>query len=95
MGNFIGSNQYNWGSSEEVTYTSGTPGQNVNKPASFFNNHQIIRYNDVYYDPSYGIQHNSIQSIDNSLSGFFKKASNTSVFFQKNPTGTQITIKVF
>ncbi len=93
-GNIVDSTQYHWGTPEEVSYTSGTAGQNNSKPASLFNNHQIIRHGNVYYDPSYGIQHNSLQSIDDSLSGFFKMNS-TALLFKKNPAGTQISIRVF
>ncbi|MDR0933316.1 MAG: hypothetical protein LBM70_09915 [Victivallales bacterium] len=93
-GIILGSSQYNWGTPEEVSYTSGTAGQNNSKPASLFNNHQIIRYGGVYYDPSYGIQHNSLQSIDDSLSGFYMLGS-AALLFKKNPVGTQITTSVF
>ena len=93
-GNIVGLTQYHWGTPEEVSYTSGTAGQNNSKPASLFKNHQIIRYGSVYYDPSYGIQHNSLQSIDDSLSGFFKM-SPTALLFKKNPAGTQISINVY
>lgn len=93
-GNIVGSTQYNWGAPEEVSYTAGTVGQNNSKPASLFNNHQIIRHGSVYYDPSYGIQHNSLQSIDDSLSGFFKMGA-IALLFKKNPSGTQISITVY
>ena len=90
-GNLIDSTHYNWGSPAEVLYIAGTTGQNNSKPASLFNNHQIIRYNGIYYDPSYGIQHSSIQSVDDSLSGFFIINTTSNAFFlQKNPAGIQI-----
>ena len=90
-GNLVDSTQYNWGSPAEVLYITGTAGQNNPKPASLFNNHQIIRHNGIYYDPSYGIQHASIQSIDDSLSGFFIiNTTPNALFLQKNPAGIQI-----
>ena len=93
-GNIVGLTQYHWGTPEEVSYTSGTAGQNNSKPASLFKNHQIIRYGSVYYDPSYGVQHNSLQSIDDSLSGSFKM-SPTALLFKKNPAGTQNSINIY
>jgi hypothetical protein len=63
----VGTTQYNWGTPAEVTYTEGNPGQNNSMPASFFNNHQLIKYGNKYYDPSYGVIYESVQKIDETL----------------------------
>ena len=96
--NYVFPKSYQWGRIAEVTYTTGTHGQNDNYPASFFNNHQMLEYNSFYFDPSYGLKHISLQSIDNTLSGFFKMSSLNSlniidiVHFMKNPDGNQVKI---
>ena len=61
----VGIDHYDWGTPAEVTYTAGTDGQNNPMPASLFENHQLIEYGNEYYDPSYGIKHSSLQSINN------------------------------
>lgn len=33
---------------------TGVDGQNNNNPRAFFENHAIVKYNNAYYDPSYG-----------------------------------------
>lgn len=86
---------YLWGIPCEVSYTEGTPGQNNRYPASLFNNHQMLQYNNICYDPSYGCHHTSFQSIDNTLSGYFQtQALGTIIlkhYFMMNPDGNQIT----
>ncbi|MGN0844284.1 MAG: hypothetical protein ACI4QT_03580, partial [Kiritimatiellia bacterium] len=88
----VSSSLYNWGAVAEVTYTSGTSGQNNAKPASFFSNHQIVfvPLMNAWYDPSYGMKHTTLQSIDNTLSGFAIWNGTDAFFMQKNPTGVQI-----
>jgi len=87
----VGTTQYNWGTPAEVTYTEGNPGQNNSMPASFFNNHQLIKYGNKYYDPSYGVIYESVQKIDETLSGFYNKPLfEDEIYFRKNPSGVQI-----
>ena len=91
-GDFRSETQYVWGSVAEVTYILGTPGQNNAKPAALFMNHQIV-YVPVakaWYDPSYGVKHPSLQSIDNTMSGFAIRKDSGAFFLQKNPAGVQI-----
>ena len=67
---FIGATSYNW-MFAEVTDATGIPGQGNANPASFFNNHQVV-ISGEYYDPSYGVKHNSLQDIDdNSIDGYY------------------------
>ena len=87
----VGTTQYNWGTPAEVTYTEGNPGQNNSMPASFFNNNQLIKYGNKYYDPSYGVIYESVQKIDETLSGFYNKPLfEDEIYFRKNPSGVQI-----
>jgi len=90
---FILDTQYDWGTIAEVTYTSGTPGQNNAKPAAVFYNHQIVYVPTMrsWYDPSYGVKHVSEQDIDNTLSGFILEGPNV-FYIQKNPSGIQIQV---
>jgi hypothetical protein len=85
---------YVWDTPAEVTYTAGTKGQNNATPASLFANHQLIEYGNEYYDPSYGIKHSSLQSIDKTLSGFYQKIYVMGLLeemrFKTNPSGVQI-----
>lgn len=90
--NYTLDTQYDWGTVAEVTYTSGTPGQNNGKPASLFGNHQIVYVPamNAWYDPSYGMKHTTMQAIDDTLSGFLIAGGTHAFFIQKNPTGVQI-----
>ncbi len=65
----IGATSYNW-TFAEVNDAPGIPGQGNANPASLFNNHQVV-ISGQYYDPSYGIQHASLQSIDDTIDGFY------------------------
>ena len=66
----IGSTSYNWRFAE-VNDTSGIAGQGNANPASLFERHFVF-IGGQYYDPSYGIQHASLQSIDdNAIDGFY------------------------
>lgn len=90
--NYTLDTQSDWAAVAEVTYTSGTPGQNNSKPASFFGNHQIVYVPamNVWYDPSYGLKHTTEQSIDDTLSGFWIVGGTHVFFIKKNPAGVQI-----
>jgi hypothetical protein len=60
----------------EVTDAPGLPGQGTVDPASFFGNHQVVKINGVYYDPSYGTTYNSLAEIDDqAVSGHFGKST--------------------
>ena len=65
----VGATSYNW-KFAEVNDATGIPGQGNANPASLFNNHQVV-ISGRYYDPSYGVQHASLQDIDdNAIEGF-------------------------
>lgn len=93
-GNYIQDTEYDWGNVAEVTYTSGTPGQNNVKPAAFFKIHKIVYVPimNAWYDPSYGIKYTSMQAIDNIFDGFLVQSGGGvhAFFLQKNPAGIQI-----
>lgn len=88
------SNQYAWCSLPDVEYIQGIPAKNNNYPASIFVRHYLVKINDTYYDPSYGVQHSSLQSIDDTISGYFctKKGENC-MLIAPNPPGVQIVEK--
>ena len=66
----IGAASYNW-KFAEVTDAAGIPGQCNANPASLFNNRQVV-ISGQYYDPSYGVQHASLQDIaDTAIDGFY------------------------
>ncbi len=66
----VGATSYNWKFSE-VDDATGIPGQGNANPASLFNNHQVV-ISGQYYDPSYGVQHATLQVIDdNAIDGFY------------------------
>lgn len=70
MAAVYGTSSYNWAYAE-VTDTNGIPGQGTSNPASLFGNHQVV-IGGTYYDPSYGLKHNSLDDIDaNAVDGFF------------------------
>ena len=86
----------------EVSYTIGTHGQNNPKPAALFGLHLLVSTlnPDVFYDPSYGLKHTSLQSIDDTLSGFLlNETIHTSgpvkglMPFRKNKAGIQVYLK--
>jgi hypothetical protein len=65
-----GASSYNWAYAE-VTDASGIPGQGTENPASLFGNHQVV-IGGIYYDPSYGLLHNSLDDVDaTAIDGFF------------------------
>lgn len=47
----------------DVTDATGIPGSCTPNPSSYFNNHQIVKLNGVYYDPCYGVTFPSLASI--------------------------------
>lgn len=62
---------YLWLSSE-VTSEDGWPGQSKANPLSIFENHQFIKFNQNYYDPSYGTSYDSILEFQQTMvAGFF------------------------
>ena len=100
--NYTHESNYHWGTPMEVSYTIGTHGQNNPKPAALFGLHLLVSTlnPDVFYDPSYGLKHTSLQSIDDTLSGFLlNETIHTSgpvkglMLFQKNKAGIQIYLK--
>jgi hypothetical protein len=67
----IGDHSYNWGYAD-VTDQPGIPGQNSTNPASFFNNHQIVKIGSSYYDPSYGVTYTSLADMESkSIAGYY------------------------
>lgn len=75
----------------EVLELPGVPGQNNPNPLSDFNYHALVEVisenennlseNTLYFDPSYGIRHNSIQSIKNMIDGLYIVGSNFETIF--------------
>jgi hypothetical protein len=61
----IQNNTYVWRFAE-VNDAPGVPGQGTVNPASFFENHQLVRINGVYYDPSYGGSYGSLVELEGS-----------------------------
>ena len=63
-------------------------------PASIFNNHHLVFIPETmyYYDPSYGLKHETLEDIDALLSGFWQ-ACEFGLVFQINPPGVQIKEK--
>src|SRR5205823_13651843 len=60
MSTFVGAHQYNWipGPQVDQAGSGNLPGQSEQKPASWFVNHQLVRYSPdsfTWYDPSYGV----------------------------------------
>ena len=67
---YILANSYDW-KYAEVNDADGVPGQGNGNPASIFNNHQVMILGE-YYDPSYGVIHASISSMDdNYIDGYY------------------------
>lgn len=65
---------YNWLGTPEVTDQQGVAGQNNLNPASDFNNHQIIKWKDKFYDPSYGMMYeNETQLSERSIEAFYRE----------------------
>lgn len=62
MPGFSSTGVYVW-SSADVTDLDGAPGQCSNNPASFFNNHQIVKLGGKYYDACYGLTFNSLADV--------------------------------
>lgn len=101
-GNYVSNTHYLWGTTVDVQYSAGTPGQNNAKPASLFNNHQFlsIPISGKYYDPSYGITYFTSQDMDNTLSGYYEPAyviqqyglSYPCFLIAENPEGCQIRV---
>jgi len=56
---------YTWMYSEATDLT-GLPGQNTGNPKSHFQNHQVIRFGNRYYDPSYGRSYESKSDLESA-----------------------------
>lgn len=56
----------------DLTSLTTIEGQNTAPPSEkVFGNHRMLRYNGVYYDPSYGVTHVSINSfVDVAVDGY-------------------------
>jgi hypothetical protein len=65
-----GASSYHW-AYNEVSDTAGIDGQGTSNPASLFGNHQVM-ISGEYYDPSYGLKHADLATIDaTSIDGFY------------------------
>ncbi len=83
---------YGWGAVAEVEYTSGVPGQNNLRPASWFTCHWVLKFSEDCYDPSYGTKWHWTTDFDDKLSGFWKNSDDLRSFLIKqNPSGLQVT----
>lgn len=62
------------GQSYYLIYTStdslGISGQNSKNPESYFNYHMIVKINNIYYDPSYGVIYHSPNDFLQYISGW-------------------------
>ena len=57
----------------QVTDLPGVPGQGTTNPQSIFDNHVLVLFKGVYYDPSYGKSYNSLADFeDRAVVGFVK-----------------------
>ncbi|MCL4720091.1 MAG: hypothetical protein KJ057_16610 [Phycisphaerae bacterium] len=65
MNPFITGSSYAW-QCTEATDGNGITGQGQANPASLFEFHQIVFINNKYYDPSYGVEYNSILEMDDN-----------------------------
>ncbi len=69
----------------EVTYsTNHIPGQNNDDPLAMFENHQVLRISETYYDPSYGKTYSTLQQMDAAVIGGFWKVSGATIFYAKS-----------
>lgn len=59
---FASGSSYTW-ISADVNDQRGVVGQGSPNPASFFNNHQVVKLDGVYYDPCYGLTFSSLTDI--------------------------------
>ena len=67
---FVNTTSYAW-KYAEVNDSMGIPGQGNSNPASFFARH-FVYYGGEYYDPSYGIKHTSLLTLDsNAIDGYY------------------------
>lgn len=84
---------------EEVSDLPGVAGQNSADPASLFENHVVAKFDNKFYDPSYGNIYNSSEEFENSMVVFLGKQGgpnndanpNPNKFdIRHNPPGNQI-----
>jgi hypothetical protein len=61
-GSFATGSAYTW-ISADVTDLTGAPGQCNANPASYFNNHQIVKLDGKYYDACYGLTFDKLSDI--------------------------------
>lgn len=52
----------------------GVSGQNSENPNSLFYNHNIVKINNIYYDPSYGVIYNNANTMREALAGWMYKS---------------------
>lgn len=66
----VGKTSYNF-KYAQVTDQAGIPGQGTANPASLFGNHQIVKLDGIYYDPSYGVTYANFAAIKGAaIDGF-------------------------
>jgi hypothetical protein len=78
---------------EDVSEAYGTPGQCNENPPAYFNNHQIVKINGRYYDPSYGNDFAKIEDwMNGSLAGWgiTMGGSPSKVYFTGNLNKTTV-----
>jgi hypothetical protein len=61
-------NSFNWRYAQ-VNDAAGIPGQGTANPLSFFQNHQFLRFNGKYYDPSYGLEAATLNEVEDNIIG--------------------------
>jgi hypothetical protein len=85
--------------SSGYTYTSadvvdqlGIDGQCNNNPSSFFNNHQITKYDGIYYDACYGVTFNALVDIKTAaFDGWGVSVTSGSYNFTNDMSKTDLT----
>jgi hypothetical protein len=75
--------------SSEIVDQPGVPGQGgVFDPPGYFDEHYIVKYGILFYDPSYGNGRMSAQEWeDTSIAGFINKLQNGTQVAAKNTPG--------
>jgi hypothetical protein len=92
---------YQWAGQPDVTYANQSNqngpnnSQNNNNPFAIFNNHAVVKFGDMYYDPSYGNTYANLALIDDQIiDGFGVERLNPTTgqwtfWIRKNPPGVR------
>lgn len=91
-------NRLTWGSFAEVLDEDGDDGQNNANPNPIFENHQVVLFNNQYYDPSYGKVYTSLADLETkAIAGFYilgvrmvGSENKVAFFFKKNDSTQEL-----